>query len=126
MSFLVGVTLLLVLQLIGEVAVRLLAWPIPGPVLGMLLLFGFLLVRKGVSESLANASSGLLTHLSLLFVPAGVGVMVHGDRLMAEWLPVVAVLLVTTVLTMLVTAAVMLLATRWLVRGYRPGEQDDG
>ena len=126
MSFLVGVTLLLVLQLIGEVAVRLLAWPVPGPVLGMILLFVFLLIRKGVSEPLANASSGLLTHLSLLFVPAGVGVMVHGDRLMAEWLPVVAVLLVTTVLTMLVTAAVMLLATRWLVPGYRPGEQDDG
>lgn len=125
MTFLTGITLLLVLQLIGEVVVRLLNWPIPGPVLGMMLLFGFLLVRKGVSEPLATASSGLLTHLSLLFVPAGVGVMVHGDRLMAEWLPVVAVLLVTTVLTMLVTAGVMVLATRWLVPGYRPGEQDN-
>ncbi|SET18065.1 MULTISPECIES: CidA/LrgA family protein [Marinobacter] len=124
MSFLVGVTLLLVLQLIGEVTVRLLAWPVPGPVLGMILLFVFLLARKGVSESLATASSGLLAHLSLLFVPAGVGVMVHGDRLMAEWLPVVAVLLVTTVLTMLVTAAVMMLATRWLVPGYRTEEKD--
>ena len=43
---------------------------------------------------------------------------------MAEWLPVVAVLLVTTVLTMLVTAAVMMLATRWLVPGYRTEEKD--
>lgn len=50
MSFLVGVTLLLVLQLIGEVTVRLLAWPVPGPVLGMILLFVFLLARKGVSN----------------------------------------------------------------------------
>lgn len=124
MTFLVGVTLLLVLQLAGEVTVRLLSWPIPGPVLGMILLFLILVLRKGVPGSLAMASNGLLTHLSLLFVPAGVGVMVHGDRLMAEWLPVVAVLLVTTVLTMLVTAAVMMLANRWLVPGYRTEEKD--
>ncbi|MGM0570865.1 CidA/LrgA family protein [Marinobacter sp.] len=125
MTFLVGVTLLLVLQLAGEVTVRLLSWPIPGPVLGMILLFLLLLLRKRVPGSLATASSGLLTHLSLLFVPAGVGVMVHGDRLMAEWLPVVAVLLVTTLLTMLVTAGVMVLATRYLVPGYREQEQSD-
>ena len=45
--------------------------------------------------------------------------MVHADRLLAEWLPIVAVLLVTTLLTMVFTAGVMMLATRWLVPGYR-------
>lgn len=119
MAFLTGLTWLLVFQLVGEVAVRLLDWPVPGPVLGMLLLFLMLLAVRRVPEPLDTASTGLLSHLSLLFVPAGVGIMVHADRLLAEWLPIVAVLLVTTLLTMVFTAGVMMLATRWLVPGYR-------
>lgn len=119
MTFLTGLTWLLVFQLVGEVIVRLLAWPVPGPVLGMLLLFLMLLAARGVPEPLDTASTGLLAHLSLLFVPAGVGIMVHADRLLAEWLPIVAVLLVTTLLTMLFTAGVMMLACRWLAPGYR-------
>lgn len=118
MMFLNGITWLLVFQLIGEVTVRLLEWPVPGPVLGMLLLFMSLLLLRRVPATLDTASSGLLGHLSLLFVPAGVGIMVHADRLLAEWLPIVVVLLVTTLLTMLVTAGVMVLATRWLAPGY--------
>lgn len=123
MTFLNGITWLLVFQLVGEVTVRLLDWPVPGPVLGMLLLFLLLLVLRRVPDALDTSSSGLLSHLSLLFVPAGVGIMVHADRLLAEWLPIVAVLLVTTLLTMLVTAGIMVLATRWLVPGYRKGGQ---
>lgn len=126
MMFLNGITWLLVFQLIGEVSIRLFDWPVPGPVLGMLLLFLVLLVVRHVPAALDTASTGLLGHLSLLFVPAGVGIMVHADRLLAEWLPIVAVLLVTTLLTMLVTAGVMTLATRWLVPGYgRGGDSDD-
>ncbi|MFL1403900.1 CidA/LrgA family protein [Marinobacter sp. M1N3S26] len=126
MMFLNGITWLLVFQLAGEVAVRLLDWPVPGPVLGMLMLFIVLLVARQVPASLDTASTGLLAHLSLLFVPAGVGIMVHADRLLAEWLPIVAVLLVTTLLTMLFTAGVMLLASRWLAPGYqREGQSHD-
>ncbi|GGY78740.1 CidA/LrgA family protein [Marinobacter zhanjiangensis] len=121
MMFLNGITWLLVFQLIGEVTVRLLGWPVPGPVLGMLLLFVSLVLMRRVPATLDTASTGLLGHLSLLFVPAGVGVMVHADRLLAEWLPVVAVLLVTTLLTMLVTAGIMVLATRWLAPDYHGG-----
>lgn len=121
MTFLTGLTWLLVLQLVGEVAVRLLDWPVPGPVLGMLLLFLGLLAVRRVPAALNTASTGLLAHLSLLFVPAGVGIMVHADRLLEEWLPIVAVLLVTTLLTMLFTAGVMLLAIRWLAPGYQRG-----
>ena len=126
MTFLTGITWLLLFQLVGEVTVRLLEWPVPGPVLGMLLLFLLLLVLKQVPETLDAAATGLLAHLSLLFVPAGVGIMVHADRLLAEWLPIAAVLLVTTVLTMLVTAGVMVLATRLLVPGGGPREDEHG
>lgn len=126
MMFLTGLTWLLVFQLVGEVVVRLLDWPVPGPVLGMLLLFLMLLAIRRVPAPMDTASTGLLAHLSLLFVPAGVGIMVHADRLLTEWLPIVAVLLVTTLLTMVFTAGVMMLATRWLAPGYqREGKSHD-
>jgi len=108
MKFLNGVTLLLIYQLIGEFSVLLLRIPVPGPVLGMILLFLTLMLRKGSGESLDSASSTLLSHLSLLFVPAGVGMMVHFDRIANEWLPISVALLLSTVLTMAVTAAAML------------------
>jgi holin-like protein len=114
MSFLTGVTLLLVYQLIGEVTVRLLGLPIPGPVLGMLMLFITLLIRGYTPESLSTASGALLSHLSLLFVPAGVGMMVHFDRIASEWLPITLALFFSTLITMVATAAIMQLASRWL------------
>ncbi len=103
-------TLLLVYQLVGEVAVHLLALPVPGPVVGMLLLFLTLLYRGSAPEGLRGTCQTLLSHLSLLFVPAGVGVMLHFQRLGAEWLPISVALVASTVLTIGVTALVM----RWL------------
>lgn len=102
-----ALTVLLVYQLIGEVLVQLLALPVPGPVVGMLLLFLSLVVRGAAPEWLRVTANGLLSHLSLLFVPAGVGVMLHFERLGAEWLPIVVSLVASTVLTIGVTALVM-------------------
>ena len=102
-----AITLLLVYQLIGEVIALVFKLPVPGPVIGMLLLFLSLLARRGVSDSLRNTANGLLSHLSLLFVPAGVGVMLHFRRLEAEWLPISVALVASTVLTIGVTAVVM-------------------
>jgi len=96
--------------------------PVPGPVLGMILLFLTLILRKGSGESLDSASSALLSHLSLLFVPAGVGMMVHFDRIANEWLPISVALVLSTVLTMAVTAAAMLASRR--VFGVRVQEDD--
>ena len=111
---LAAVTLLLVYQLIGEIAVVALRLPVPGPVVGMALLFASLLVRGTVSADLREFSNGLLRHLSLLFVPAGVGVMAHLARLRNEWLPISISLVLSTLLTIAVTAIVMrsLLARR--------------
>jgi len=122
MKFLNGVTLLLIYQLIGEFSVLLLRIPVPGPVLGMILLFLTLMLRRGSAESLDSASSALLGHLSLLFVPAGVGMMVHFDRISHEWLSISVALLLGTVLTMGVTATVMLGIHR--VVGIRVQEDD--
>jgi holin-like protein len=102
-----GLTILLVYQLIGEVTVRTADLPLPGPVVGMILLFATLAVKGGVPEDLRNTAGGVLQHLSLLFVPAGTGVMVHYARVRAEWLPIAVALIVSTVLTVAVTALVM-------------------
>ena len=107
MNFLNGITLLLFFQLLGEFASRYLKLPVPGPVLGMLLLFLIVSLRGRVSAALDTASSALLKHLSLLFVPAGVGMMVHFDRMADEWIPITVTLLLSTIITMLTTAAVM-------------------
>lgn len=100
-------TLLLVYQLAGEVLVQLTGLPVPGPVVGMLLLFVTLAARGGAPQWLRDTCNGLLAHLSLLFVPAGVGVLLHVQRLGAEWLPIVVALVASTVLTIGVTALVM-------------------
>ena len=111
---LAALTVLLVYQLAGEIAVVALALPIPGPVVGMAMLFATLIVRGTASDDLRQTANGLLRHLSLLFVPAGVGVMAHLGRLTDEWWPIAVSLVVSTLVTIAVTAVVMraLLARR--------------
>jgi putative effector of murein hydrolase LrgA (UPF0299 family) len=116
-NFLNGMTLLLVYQLVGEVSTRLLHLPVPGPVLGMLLLFITLLLHKRVESVVESASSALLSHLSLLFVPAGVGVMVHINRMGEAWLPITVALIAGTLITLAVTALVMQGVHRLLAKG---------
>jgi holin-like protein len=100
-------TLLLVYQLVGEALVLVTGLPVPGPVVGMLLLFLSLAARGGAPQWLRDTCQGMLAHLSLLFVPAGVGVLLHFQRLGAEWLPITVALVASTVITIGVTALVM-------------------
>ena len=102
-----ALTQLLIFQLIGEVLARGLSLPVPGPVIGMLLLFASLVVRGGISKELQSTSQTLLQHLSLLFVPAGTGVMLHLHRVADEWLPLLLSVLISTLATLVVTALVM-------------------
>lgn len=108
-----ALTILLVFQLAGEVLVQFTRLPVPGPVVGLLLLFLALCLRGSLAAPLRDTATGLLQHLSLLFVPAGVGVMVHFARVSGEWLPIIAAVLVSTALAIAVTALVM----RVLMRG---------
>ena len=104
MAILHALALLLAFQLIGEAATFALALPVPGPVLGMTLLLAAVALRRDLLARLRPTTSTLLTHLSLLFVPAGVGVMVHGARLAAEGLAIVGAILASTVLALAATA----------------------
>ena len=109
---LAGFTWLLVFQCVGEALSRVLELPIPGPVLGMALLLAFLLGRGRAFESMTVAADGLARHLSLLFVPAGAGVMLHVAQIEAEWLPIAAAIAISTVLAIASTA----ITFQWLVR----------
>jgi len=104
--------LLLVFQLVGEVAVQALGLPLPGPLIGMLLLFGALVVRGGMPGALADAAGSLLRHLMLLFIPAVTGVMMYFDRIEREWLPFLGACVLGAAVTMVVTA----LTLRWMMR----------
>ena len=124
-----SLSLILLCQLIGEVAVRAVALPLPGPVLGLVLLLALLLLRDRIKAvaigPLAQGSKGgvedvsrvMLANLSLMFVPAGVGVVQRLDIIAAHGLAIAAVLLLSVVITLLVTVAVFVATSRWLARG---------
>ena len=99
--------LLLVCQLVGEVIVAASGVPLPGPVVGMALLFIGLLVQGEIPAALERMAGGLLSNLSLLFIPAGVGVMLHAELVGAEFLPIIISLVVSTLITIVVTGWVM-------------------
>lgn len=121
-----AITWLLACQLAGEVITMAMGLPLPGPVLGMALLFVGLLIRGWILDSddkpeipvdLEQTATGLLSHLSLLFVPAGVGVMLYLPLVAEEWLPIMVSVVASTLLTIALTAIVM----SWLVRGKSDG-----
>jgi holin-like protein len=121
-----SLSLILLCQLAGEVIVRGLGLPMPGPVLGLLLLLLLLLARDRLNvlargplqrDGVESASRGLLANLSLLFVPAGVGVVQKLDLVAAHGIAVAAVLVVSVVVTLLVTVATFLVASRLMTRG---------
>ncbi|MBU0901107.1 MULTISPECIES: CidA/LrgA family protein [Pseudomonas] len=79
-----GLTWLVLLQIVGSLVSELLLPVLPGSVIGLLLLFGYLLLRGGVSEPLGQATSVLLQYLPLLFVVPAAGIMLASDALLAD------------------------------------------
>ncbi|TVQ43882.1 MAG: CidA/LrgA family protein [Gammaproteobacteria bacterium] len=104
---LAGLLVLLICLAAGEALVRLSGLPVPGAVPGMLLLYAMLLYLRRVGEGLAAVSTGLLAWLGLFFVPAGVGIVVHAEVLRPVALQIVAVMVLSTLLTLIVTALAM-------------------
>jgi putative effector of murein hydrolase LrgA (UPF0299 family) len=115
-------TLLLICQLAGEVTAVLTGLPIPGPVVGLFYLLIGLMVYRTPTPWLETTSSGLLKHLSLLFVPASVGLIQHADRLQVEWLPLAAAVVISTVAAIAVGALTFAAVAR--LTGY-PAQGED-
>ena len=107
-----SLTLLLLCQLAGEILARALALPVPGPVVGMALLLAVLILRDRrpaglpaplTDGTLERTGKGLLAHLSLLFVPAGAGVIGRLDVLAAHGLALAVSLVVSTAVALVAT-----------------------
>ncbi len=114
-----ALTTLLLFQALGETISFALRLPLPGPVIGLMLLLAYLLIRPVSIDGLRPTALDMLRHLSLLFVPAGVGIMLHGERLQAEGWKLLLAVVVSTVVTLAMTAWV----TRWALRTFA---RDDG
>lgn len=117
-----ALTLIFCCQLIGELFVKAAELPIPGPVCGMALLFAGLLIRGGIPENIATLGDVMLGNLSLLFVPAGVGVMLHLKLMSAEFIPITVALVGSTLITIAVTALLM----QWLGRRSSIATKNEG
>lgn len=113
---LTALTLLLIFQCLGEGGAQLLGLPIPGPVIGMLLLLLSFLLYPRLADLMEATSWGILQHLSLLFVPAGVGVMAAAGQLQGDLAAIVVALVVSTVLAIAVGALVTQAAMKRLSR----------
>ncbi|QRZ14101.1 CidA/LrgA family protein [Paracoccus methylovorus] len=109
-----ALAIILVFQLIGEVAARGLGLMLPGPVLGLLLLVLSCSLRPRLAEMLRPVVAGLLGHLSLFFVPAGVGVVAHLNQFRSDGLAVVLALTVSTALAIAAGALVFCAAVKWM------------
>ena len=108
MAVLSSFFLLLVFQLAGEALRKAAHLPIPGPVLGMVLLAGWYILRRRDPDPAAEQTANtLLGWLGLLFVPAGVGIVANMALLRAAWLPISVGLVGSTLLTLLLTAFLM-------------------
>ncbi|MFP8968384.1 CidA/LrgA family protein [Pokkaliibacter sp. CJK22405] len=102
-----GFMILLFCQLLGEFIVRGFEWPFPGPVMGMVILLVGLVVYGEVPEGLRPVSDGLLKYLSLLFVPAGVGLMTHYDLISQDLLAIALAIVVSSIVSMVVCTWLM-------------------
>jgi holin-like protein len=124
-----SLSLILLCQLVGEVIVRGFALPVPGPVVGLMLLLLLLLARDRFAPlargplqggGVETASRGLLANLSLLFIPAGVGVVQKLDLLAEHGIAITAVLAISVAVTLLATVTTFLFARRLMTRGGDP------
>jgi len=107
MALIIGMSILLGCQFLGEIISRTLALPVPGPVLGMLILLIGLMIRGSVPASLRTMGEGLLKYLTLLFVPAGVGLIQHFGLISREIGILIVTLIVSTSVTLLVTSQIL-------------------
>ena len=104
--------LLIALQLVGEAVATAAGLPIPGAVIGLVLLYVILSLRGEAPAEMTRTTGFLLDNLGLLFVPVGVGVIAYLPLIASQWQVIVVALLVSVTATVALTALTM----SWLVR----------
>lgn len=115
-----AIFLILLLQLVGEGLQKYFGLTVPGPVIGLILLLGLLLVSRRMTggwipefrQQMVDSAETLLSYLSLLFVPIGVGVIMHLQLLEGQLITVLSVIVMGTMMTLIFTAFLFRLLRR--------------
>lgn len=111
-GWIAGAILLLAFDLLGRSLVTAFALPVPGPVLGMLLLLLALIVYGRVPSGLAQVSEQILRYLVLIFLPAAVGIYFLRDLSGHDWLALTVAMIIGTLISLALTALLL----NWLIR----------
>lgn len=110
-----ALTLILLCQLIGEIVSKACKLPVPGPVIGMVIMFCVLsFYPRNLPHEIETVGGFLLRYLALLFVPAGVGIITNTDLLSRSLVPIAGVIVVGTLATIGVTGLTMQFVQRRL------------
>jgi len=107
-----GLVQILFFQSLGELISRFVLPFLPGPVIGLVLLLAWLVIRKDINQSLALVSDSFSKYLGILFVPAAVGVVLFLPQLRANAVPIISALVGSVVLTIACSALVLKLLGR--------------
>lgn len=102
-----GIIVLLFCQFLGECITKYFELLVPGPVIGMILLLIFLLIRKSSFHSLDNAVALHLRYLPLLFIPAAMGIITQIDIITREFWAITIALFVGTLVALVFAAKFM-------------------
>ncbi len=112
MSALSGIVTLLFFTVAGDALSRAFNLPVPGSVLGLILLVLYL--QRGADESLERVSQFCIRYLAVLFIPGCVGIFFLGDLLLEQWLPIILAILIATPVSLVLTALLM----QWLLKRF--------
>ena len=102
-----GIITLLVFQFLGECFVKIFSLLIPGPVIGMIFLLIFLILRKGSFPSLDTAIATHLKYLPLIFIPTAMGIITQFDIIAKEFWAILTSLVIGTILALAFSSKLM-------------------
>jgi holin-like protein len=102
-----GLVQILIFQGLGEILSKFFGLPIPGPVIGLVLLLAFLIIRGQIDADLDTVASAFAQHLGLLFIPAAVGVVMFVPVLANHGVKIALIMVASVVITVAVTSLVL-------------------
>ena len=104
---------LIIFQLLGEIIADGFSLPIPGRVIGMVLLLTYFHFREGVAAKHEQTIPKILKHLSLFFIPAGTGIILYLAEVKSNWIVIASAVTVSTTITLALTALAISRAGRY-------------
>ena len=115
-----ALSILILLQWGGEVLAKGMRLPLPGSLVGMLLLLAWLMTRGRLSQGMQQTSQALLQNLMLLFIPFITGIIAQAKQVSAQWLPFLAACVLGAVVSLIATAWTL----RWMLSSRKRSPDD--